>query len=75
MVLIDSGPYEITGYKELARFIAALKGCDDFSERQAKRLVRAGLPVTRDEGKGRGYIRANPVEVAAWWERRMNKGH
>jgi len=67
MVLIDSGPLELIGFKEIANFLAGLAGRRFYSERQVQNFVKAGMPVHREEGKSRGWVRADPAEVAAWW--------
>jgi phage terminase Nu1 subunit (DNA packaging protein) len=73
MPLIDSGPLELIGFKEIAKFLAGLAGRRFYSERQVQNFVKAGMPVHREEGKSRGWVCADPAEIAAWWERRTNK--
>ena len=73
MPLIDSGPLELTGPKEIANFLAGLAGRPSYSERQVQNFVKAGMPVYREKGKARGWVRGDPAEIAAWWAARTNK--
>lgn len=56
----------LVGYKAIAAFL-------NVSVRTAKRLARRGMPILREGGLARGWVRADPVKLAAWWEARLKK--
>lgn len=58
-VIIADDAEILTGWKEISRALG-------MPERTLKRLESAGLPIKREPGKGRGYVRAIRSELQAW---------
>lgn len=65
---------ELIGLKEIGEFLETLRG-REYTIRQIQRLVAAGLPVEREAGKARGYLRASRERVAAWYAKKTNIRH